>query len=307
LVFYVRRDRFDRELEEEMRFHLEMKAGENLAAGIPAEEARYASQRQFGNRTLLREVSREMWGFRSIEMLTQDLRFGIRMSLKNPGLTAVLILTIALGVGLNSAFFSVVNALLLNPLPFPDAERLIYAWTMSDRSSDRLGVTPEEFEEWRKQPVSFAAIAAYAGTSYNLSGGDEPERIQAARVSPNFFSLFNIRPALGRDFLPEEEELKGERVIILSHSLWRRRFNADPSLIGRTITLNDLPYVVVGILPPAFRLPQIREGVSETELWTPLELKIWRGAPFLSVFGRLKPDLALEAAQAELNLIARRL
>jgi putative ABC transport system permease protein len=308
LLFYVRRDRFDRELEEEMRFHLEMKAGEHLVAGVSCEEARYASQRQFGNRTLLQEASREMWGFRSIETLIQDLRFGIRMFLKSPGLTAVLILTIALGIGLNSALFSVVNTLLLNPLPFPEADRLIYVWTRAERiSSDRLGVTPEEFEEWRKQPQSFTGITAHTGTWFNLSGTDEPERISSARVSTHFFSVFGIKPALGRDFLPEDDDFKGGRVVILSHSLWRRRFNADPSLIGRTITLNDLPYVVIGILPPGFRLPQIREGISQTELWTPLELKAWRGAPFLSVFARLKPGLAPEAAQAELNSIARRL
>jgi putative ABC transport system permease protein len=308
LIFYVRRDRFDRELEDEMRFHLEMKAGENQAAGMSSEEARSASQRQFGNRTLLREVSREMWGFRSIETLTQDLRFGIRMFLRNPGLTAVLILTIALGIGLNSALFSVVNSLLLNPLPFPEADRLTYAWTRSDRlSSERLGVTPEEFEEWRKQPQSFMGIAAHTGTWFNLSGTDEPERISSARVSPTFFSLLGIKPALGRDFLPEDEDFKGGRAVILSHRLWQRRFSADPSLIGRTIRLNDLPYVVVGILPPGFRLPQIREGTSETELWTVLDLNIWRGAPVLSVFARLKPGLDVEVAQAELNSIARRL
>src|SRR5215471_16148785 len=124
LLFYVRRERFNRELEEEMRFHLEMKAQENSEAGMEPEEASYAAQRQFGNQTLLQEVSRDMWAARSIETLFQDLRFGIRMFLKSPGLTAVLILTIALGIGFNSALFSVVNTLLLNPLPFPDADRL---------------------------------------------------------------------------------------------------------------------------------------------------------------------------------------
>jgi hypothetical protein len=146
LLFYARRDRFDRELEEEMRFHLEMKAEENLAAGISPEEAWYAAQRQFGNQTLLLEVSRDMWGFRTIETLFQDLRFGIRIFLKSPGLTAVLIGAIALGIGFNSALFSVVNTLLLNPLPFPDADRLTIAWTRSAKiSNTRLGVTTDEF------------------------------------------------------------------------------------------------------------------------------------------------------------------
>src|SRR5215468_7201892 len=165
LLFYARRDQFDRELEEEMRFHLEMKAEENLAAGTSPEEARYAAQRQFGNQTLLREASRDMWGVRSIETLFQDLWFGIRMFLKSPGLTAVLIGAIALGIGFNSALFSVVNTLLLSPLPFPDADRLTIAWTKSAKiSNTRLGATPEELEEWQRRPPSYMMVAGQSRT-----------------------------------------------------------------------------------------------------------------------------------------------
>src|SRR5262249_41753021 len=165
LLFYSRRDQFDRELEEEMRIHLEMKAQENAAAGMQAEEARYAAQRQCGNQASLREVSREMWGVRSIEVLFQDLRFGVRMFLKSPGLTAVVILTIALGIGFNSALFSVVNALLLNPLPFPDANQLAIAWTGSAKTgSQRLGATPEELEEWQRRPPSYMTVAGQSRT-----------------------------------------------------------------------------------------------------------------------------------------------
>ncbi|MBO0858172.1 MAG: ABC transporter permease [Chloracidobacterium sp.] len=310
LLFYLRRDQFDRELEEEMRFHLEMDAQENSEAGMEPMEARYAARRQFGNQTLLQEVSRDMWGVRSIETLFQDLRFGIRMFLKSPGLTAVLILTIALGIGFNSALFSVVNALLLNPLTFPDADRLVIAWTKSGKiSGDRLGATPEEFEKWQRQSQSFAGIAAQAGWLFNLSGTDEPERIQARRVSTNFFSTLGIKPTLGRDFSPDEDDFKGGRVVILSQSLWRRRFNADPNLIGRTITLNGRPYTVVGVLPSEFRSPQIYEGDSGPELWTPVQVESFpdRGAPFLTVFARLKSGLDLETARADLNSIERRL
>jgi putative ABC transport system permease protein len=306
LLFYARRDQFEGELEEEMRFHLEMKAQENAEAGMGPEEARYAAQRQFGNQTLLREVSRDMWGVRSIETLFEDLRFGIRMFLKSPGLTAVLILTIALGIGFNSTLFSVVNTLLLNPLPLPDANHLAIAWTRSAKTgTNRLGATPEEFEEWQKRAPTYMTVAAQCRTFVNLGGTEEPERIQGGRVSTNFFSMLGIKPALGRDFLSEEDDLKGGRVVILSESIWRRRFNADPGLIGGTIRLNDQPYIVVGILPPQFRFPQIHEEGSPSELWTPFRAEFvpFRGAPYLNVFVRLKPAMALERAQADLNSI----
>src|SRR5262245_9836382 len=310
LVAKLNRKRADRELEEEIRTHLELETQEMIEEGLSPEEARDAARRRFGNQTLSMEVSRGVWGFRSIEALSQDLRFGIRMFLKSPGMTAVLILTIALGIGFNSALFSLVNTLLLNPLPFPDADRLVVAWTRSAKiSNTRLGVTTDDFAEWRKQTQSFAGIAAQAGWLFNLSGTDEPERIIGGRVTTDFFSVFGIKPALGRDFSPGEDELKSGRVVILSQSVWRRRFNADPSLIGRTITLNDLSYTVVGILPSEFRYPRIHEGVSGPELWTPVKMGSLpdRGAPFLSVFARLKSGMAMETAQAELNSVERRL
>jgi putative ABC transport system permease protein len=217
-----------------------------------------------------------------------------------------LILTIALGIGFNSAIFSVVNSLLLNPLPFPDADRLIIAWTRSVKTgSQPLLATPEEFEEWQKHSPSYMTVAGQYRAFLNLSGTDEPERIQGARVSTNFFSMLGIKPALGRDFLPEEDELKGGRAVILSESIWRRRFNADPGLIGGTIRLNDQPYTVVGILPPQFHLPQIREGDPLLELWMPFQAESvpFFGAPFLTVFARLKPGMALGTAQADLNSV----
>jgi putative ABC transport system permease protein len=302
--------RADRELDDEIKTHLRLLTERYVHQGMSEAEATLAAQRQFGNVTLLKEDHRDMRGIRFIETLFQDLRFGIRMFFKSPGLTTVLIGAIALGIGFNSALFSVVNTLLLSPLPFPDDDRLIIAWTRSAKiSNTRLGVTTDEFAEWRKQTQSFAGITAQAGWLFNLSGTDEPERIQAGRVSTNFFSVFGIKPALGRDFLPEEDEIKSGRVVILSQSVWRRRFNADPSLIGRTITLNDLPYTVVGILPPEFHFPRIYEEDFGPELWTPVQVESLpdRGAPFLTVFARLKPGVALETAQSELNLIARRL
>src|SRR4030095_9015797 len=154
------------------------------------------------------------------------------MFLKSPGLTAVLILTIALGIGFNSTLFSVVNTLLLNPLPLPDANHLAIAWTRSAKTgTNRLGATPEEFEEWQKRAPTYMTVAAQCRTFVNLGGTEEAERIPGGRVSTKFFSMVGIKPAFGRDFLSEEDDLKGGRVVILSESIWRRRFNADPGLI----------------------------------------------------------------------------
>jgi predicted permease len=296
----------DREFDAEIQAHLEFLTERYIRQGMTRDEAASAARRQFGNVTLLKEGNREMRGIKFIETLLQDLRFGIRIFLKSPGLTAVLVLTIALGIGLNTALFSVVNSLLLNPLPFPDANRLVIAWTRSAKiSGDRLGVTPEEFAVWRKQPQSFDGITAAAGMVFNLSGTSEPERIHGGRVSTNFFSVFGIKPALGRDFLPGDD-VDG-RVVILNQSLWRRQFYADPSLIGKTITLNNQPYTVVGIMPSEFRFPQIYQSHSAPELWTAVQLESFpeRGAPFLNVFARLKSGLTMATAQAELNSVER--
>jgi predicted permease len=296
----------DREFDAEIQAHLEFLIERYIRRGMTRDEAASAARLQFGNVTLLKEGNREMRGIKFIETLLQDLRFGIRIFLKSPGLTAVLVLTIALGIGLNTALFSFVNSLLLNPLPFPDANRLVIAWTRSAKiSGDRLGVTPEEFAVWRNQPQSFDGITAAAGMVFNLSGTSEPERIHGGRVSTNFFSMFGIKPALGRDFLPGDE-VDG-RVVILNQSLWRRQFYADPSLIGKTITLNNQPYTVVGIMPSEFRFPQIYQSHSAPELWTAVQLESFpeRGAPFLNVFARLKSGLTMATAQAELNSVER--
>jgi putative ABC transport system permease protein len=305
---FGKRNNDDREFDEEIQAHLELLTERYIRQGKTRDEAASAARRQFGNVSLLKEGNREMRGIKFIETLLQDLRFGIRIFLKSPGLTAVLVLTIALGIGLNTALFSVVNSLLLNPLSFPDANRLVIAWTRSAKiSGDRLGVTPEEFAVWRNQPQSFDGITAAAGMVFNLSGTAEPERIHGGRVSTNFFSVFGIKPALGRDFLPGDD-LDG-RVVILNQSLWRRQFNADPSLIGKTITLNNQPYTMVGIMAPEFRFPQIFQSHSAPELWTAVQLESFpeRGAPFLNIFARLKSGLTIATAQAELNSVERAL
>ena len=312
LLFYIRRDQFDRELEEEMRFHLEMKARENVEAGMKPEEARYAARRQFGNQTLLQEVSREMWVVRSIETLFQDLRFGVRMLLKHKGFTVVATLTLALGVGANTAIFSVVNTVLLRPLPFQEADRLMMLGAVDARKDGGLSsISYPNFVDWRAQSGSFERLAAFRVRSFALTGSDEPVRLNGVVASAELFTLLGVEPTLGRSFRTEEDNA-GASVVIISHGLWRRRFNSDLQVIGRNITLDNRSHTIVGVAPAGFQFPMAAEPA---DLWTTIAydatgddpMTAQRGLGYLRVIGRLKPEVNITRAQAEMDGIARRL
>jgi putative ABC transport system permease protein len=302
LFFYARRDQFDRELEEEMRFHLEMKAEENRAAGVSAEEARYAARRQFGNQTLLREVSRDMWSFRSLETLAQDLRYGLRMLLRHKGFTIVAALTLALGIGANTAIFSVVNAVLLRPLPYPDSDRLVHVYRMQP-PVERSPVSVPAYLGFATQQQVFENLATHNGETFNLTEVDEAERVIGRRVTVNFFDVFGVSPERGRFFLPTDDGADSPLVAVISDGLWRRRFGGDDGIIGRTIKLNGEAYTIVGVAPPQFQFPR---GV---EIWTPvrllqLQVRGDRSVNFLLMIGRLKNGVTKEQAQAQMNQIA---
>jgi putative ABC transport system permease protein len=239
--------------------------------------------------------------------LSQDLRFGVRMLLKNPGFTVVAVLALALGIGANSAIFSVVNTVLLRPLPYQDPERLMMVW--EDRSKSgfpRDTPAAGNFTDWRDQSQAFEGMAAIASQSFNLTGTGEPERIDGKRVSANLFQLLGVEPQLGRAFLPEEDQPGGNRVAVMSHGLWQRRFGSDPNLVGQALTLNGASYTVVGVMPPHFQFPSHTD-----ELWVPIAFTQQeaanRGRHFLQVIARTKPGVTLEQAQTELNTIAARL
>ena len=306
LLFYARRDQFDRELEEEMRFHLEMKAEENLAGGASPEEARYAAQRRFGNQTLLQEVSRDMWGFRYLETLVQDLRYGARMLLKNPGFTLIAVITLALGIGANTAIFSLTSALVLRPFDFHDLDRLVWVYeTAQQRGNDFSGMAPADFADLRRQQTVFAGLAAFRMSNSNLTGGGEPERLWNFEVTPGFFRLLGGEAALGRVFLPEEEQAGRGQVAVLGYGLWQRRFGADPKIVGATISLDEKAYTVIGVMPEKFDFPK------PGELWTPLALsnEAWnqRREQSLQVVARLKPGVELGQVNAEVETLAARL
>jgi putative ABC transport system permease protein len=236
----------------------------------------------------------------------QDLRYGIRMLKKNPGFAFVAVLTLSLGIGANTAIFSVVNGVLLNALPYPQPEQLAMVWCDNRRQGIRDDITSyPNFVDWRDRNHTFQGMAGVTSESFNLTGAGEPEEIPAAFVSINFFQLIGVSPVLGRGFTAEEEQPGRDRIVILSHGLWQRRFGGDPGILNQTISLSGEPNVVVGIMPPGFQFP------DKTEMWRPLapdeRMRAARGAFWLPVVGRLKPGVTRAAAQADLDVIANQI
>jgi len=311
LLFYLRRDKFDRELEEEMRFHLEMKAGENLQSGMPEQEALQTARRQFGNQTLLQEASRGVWGIRSVETFLQDVRYGLRVLGKNKGFTALAVITLAMGLGATTAIFSVVDAVLLRPLAFRDSERLVKVFeTDPKRKFDRMMISPGDFNEWKNRSQSFEGMASLSNVLHRVTGTDAPEDVEGVRVSADLFSLLGVRPAEGRLLLLEDQNPDAQRVAVLSHAYWVSRFAADPQVLGRTILLDEKPHVVVGVLPPNFR-QTFQSFPGRAQIWTTVvnggAESLRHGGGGNAVIARLKAGVSINQARAEMAAIAGRL
>src|SRR5215510_12780789 len=313
----LRRGRYEREMEEEMRCHLELQIEQNLASGMAAEEARYAARRQFGNQTWLEEVSREMWSLTSIETLMQDLRYGARMLLKNRGFTAVIVITLALGIGANTAIFSLINTALLKSLPVKDPRRLVFFMVAGPQGMG-TGFSYPLLQQFNQNNHSFTGILA-ANTPGQMrmaepETGGQVELAQAGRVSGNFFSELGVRAVAGRMLTEDDDSPSGgQPVAVISYNYWKRRFSLDPGVIGHKITLNDFPFTIVGVAPPGFF--GIEVG-SNTDLWWPIRMtpqvrpgdqSLNEGSHrWLYLMARLKPSASLERAQAEMNAVFRR-
>ncbi|HEX8687658.1 MAG TPA: ABC transporter permease, partial [Pyrinomonadaceae bacterium] len=313
VLHYARRDRFDRELEEEVRFHLEMKAEEYVAAGMTPEEASRAARRQFGNETLMRELSRETWGFVMIETLLQDVRYGARVLAKNKGFTAVAVLTLALGIGANTAIFSVVNELLLRPLPYKDAERIVMLWERTPQGTNQNPTSRANFRGWREQSTAFEGVAAFYDRSFALTGDGEPEEVSVQLATPELFRVLGVEPILGRPLSDEDARPNTPPVVVLSYGLWQRRYGGDPQVIGKRLTLNGVPVTAVGVLPQGFRW-HIRTKANTgrpPEMWTVMAMPTAEGPATrgrsISVVARLKPGVSPAQAETELKTIHARL
>ncbi|MGH9851213.1 MAG: ABC transporter permease, partial [Blastocatellia bacterium] len=297
---------------EELSQHLDDCYEELLASGVaPAEARRRTLTELNGSELLARELRRVERRINQdpiilgtnrrknmISDLLQDLRYGARALLKNPGFSLIAVVTLALGIGANTAIFSVVNAVLLRPLPFKESERLVMVWNhgVAAAGGDRTPLAVADLLDWRAQSQSFAEIGALQNITYNYIGGESPERVQAAGVTANFFSMLGVQPQLGRAFLPEEEKPGGPRVVLLSDGFWRKHFAADPQAIGRTLNLSGTIFNIIGVAPAALDFPS-----KEAELWTAMQLQppTRRGPYFLRGVARLKPGISPEQARAE--------
>ena len=305
-VNLLRRNKLDSELDEELQFHLQARVRDNLAAGMKPDEARQDAVRRFGGELLASEKTRDADILIWLGTLGKDIRFAFRSLAKNRGVTAIAVLSLALGIGANTAIFSAIHAVLLQPLPYKDPERLAYLW-MDNR---RLGLHEDltsypNFEDWKKNR-SFEDLAAFVSIDSILSGLEEPARVRATMVTANLFSILGVPPALGRGFMPKEEEPGMDRVVVLSHTLWRTQFAADPNVLGRTIEIGGQPNQIIGVMPASFTFPS-----KSTQLWMPLALtehdRAVRHGYFLTVVGRLKPGIPMEHARSEMAAIGARL
>ncbi len=306
LRMLVRRSQFDIDLEDEMRMHISLRAQQQTEAGIAPDEARHVAQRRFGNALLLKETSREVWGWRWLEILLQDLRYGLRILAKSPGFTAVAVLTLALGIGTNTSIFSVVHAVLLRPLPYKHAERLVSPVNVAKDNLMGLGVADFQYATWRDQTGIFDGIAAYAGRDFTITGSGEPEQLKAQTVTPGFLGVMETTPMVGRDFTPRDAVPRGGQVALLSYPFWMRRFGGDRSILSRQLTLDGKPYSVAGVLPRDFEFPENTDVSLLVALSEPAEQPL--GAIyFYSVIARMRQGVTAERAEADLALINKRL
>ncbi len=294
-----RRKREFAELSEEMRGHLEERVAELVGRGMERREAEHQARREFGNFSLTERDGRDVWRWSSVERVWTDVKFGFRILRKNPGFAAVAILTLALGIGANTAIFSVVYGALLAPLPMPHPEQLVMVWSDDD---GRNVVSPGDFLDWKQQNTVFQNLVAWDEWTFNLSVDGRPQAEQARVMIPGFFAMQGIPFSLGRDFLSEEGEQGKEHVLVMTNRLWRERFGSDPNILGRQVRMDGTPYTVVGVL--AAGMPDRYEA----HVFVPMALRpdqITHERHWMFVMGRLKPDVTIAQASADMDRVAR--
>jgi putative ABC transport system permease protein len=296
-------NRLEHELDEEVRFHLEMQIEDNLKAGMNPTAARYAALRSFGGLERMKEAYRERRTFALIETTALDLRYAARTLRKSPGFTMTAVAVLALAIGANTAMFSVLNAVLLRPLPYRSPEQLAMLWTEDPTRNFREGRSALwDVEQWRAQSQSFADMATFDAVNTTLTGADGVEQIVGASVSPNLLPLLGVRPVLGRSFSAEEAEQR-QRLVLISHRFWQARFGGSHDALGATLVLEGIPCRIIGILPADFEVATL-----DADVWEPhTSRRTVRGPETWFVVGRLRPAVTFDRARAEMSAVARRL
>jgi putative ABC transport system permease protein len=310
-----RRGAVERELAGEIESTIELLTQEKVEAGMSEAEARRAARREIGGIggiEVLKDEVRDVWSGRGLETTGRDLRHAWRRLRRRPAFAAVVVSVLALGIGSNTAMYSILRGVLDRPLPYAEPDRLVWlSETRPDQGITQNVVAGHEYPFYRDRNRSFEALSAitFSSSSYNLTDGGEPMALVGGRVTASFFGVMGVPPRLGRGFLLEEDEPGRGSVVVLSDSLWRSRFASDPAVVGRTIRLNDRPHSVVGVMPPSFGLARVWAQLPDPDLWVPIAEPIhrYRGRHFLGVVGRLKPQWTLGEAQAEMDLLAGQL
>jgi putative ABC transport system permease protein len=304
----ARRESLEQTMDAEMRYHIECETTDRIRQGMTPDEARRSAMRDFGGIERHKEDARDVRGVRPLDDSARDARYAVRILRKNPGFTTAVVVTFALGIGCTSAIFSLVNGILLRPLPYAQPNELAALWTRNAaRGAEHNVVSVQEFEAWRDGARSFSEIAALVPAPLTLDGSPV-ERIKGAQVSASYFRLLGARPAIGRDFDVDDELNGGASVTILSDALWHSRFGADPSIVGRTISMDGQSFTVIGVMPPAFEPPAFG-WMTEHPLWVPLGLtakqRSW--GRFLHVIARRRTEVSIEQARADLIRVSDQL
>jgi putative ABC transport system permease protein len=297
----LRRRQFDADLTEEMRLHRELREREHIECGLSGWEAHYAAQKRFGNDLILREESRDMWGWNWFENCVQDVRYGLRMLVKNRGFTVLAVATLAVGIGASTAIFSVVNGVLIRPLPYPESHRLVEVMRGLKSGNDET-VEASKFLFWQQHSRVFEGMCAFDvfGTGFNLAAGGRPEHVTGMRVSADYFRILGVPPAIGRGFAAEEGTRDGANVAVISNNLWKQQFGGEAPITGKSISLNGEAYTVVGVMPGGF------ESRPSADVWVALR-PVFNpqndGGPLFIVLGRLRPGVTLRAAQLDMKRV----
>jgi putative ABC transport system permease protein len=300
----------DADLDRELQSDLALEQEEQRERGVASEDAQYAALRAFGNPALIREQTHEAWGWVPFEQLLQDLRYALRQLRRSPAFSALAVTTLALGIGGNTAIFSIVNGVLLNPLPFPQPEQLVSLHESKPNFAEG-SISYPNFLDWRKQNRSFSSMALSRSWSFTMTGRGDAEQLRGEYLSAGFFAVLGVHPLLGSEFTERDEQLHAQPAAIISEGVWRRNFNASPNILGQSIVLDGKDFTIVGVVPAAFRLqfPGFRERdvyVPIVQWDNPLLMKRGGGLGFHGI-GRLKPNLNLDQARADMEQVTRNL